>query len=202
MKIIKIEPYGFASNSYLITADGKTAVAVDPSEPRILDICRRNNLKCEYVILTHGHFDHVGGCAALQNTGARILCGEAEKELIFGDDYLGMFGGVSFPRFKIDDTLSDGENFSLCGIDFTAVHTPGHSAGSMCYASENNLFSGDTLFRLSVGRTDLPTGDMKAFGKSLAKIAALSAKNVYPGHGENTELDFERQNNPYLKYIC
>ena len=200
MKVIKIEPHGFLSNSYILTADGKTAVAVDPSDGEVLSVLGRENLTCEYVLLTHGHFDHVGMCGVLQNDGAQILCGETEKDFIFSPGNRGIFGGVYIPVFEISRTVKDGEKFTLCGINFTAVHTPGHTKGSMCYIADDCLFSGDTLFYCSVGRTDLPTGDMRELISSVKKLFALNGDyKIYTGHGENTTLDFERRRNPYVR---
>lgn len=200
MKVFKVEPNGFASNSYILTADGKTAVAVDPSDDGVMRVLEREKLTCEYVLLTHGHFDHVGLCGELYNAGAQILCGETEKDFIFSAENFGIFGGVYIPRFQISRTLRDGEKFALCGINFTAIHTPGHTAGGMCYIAEDCLFSGDTLFYGSVGRTDLPTGDMRELVKSVKKLFALKGEyKVYTGHGENTSLEFERLHNPYVR---
>ena len=200
MKVIKVEPIGFASNSYILTADNKTAVVIDPSEERILDILRLHNLECRYVLLTHGHFDHVGACGVLYAAGTRIYCGEAEKDLIFSPANTEIFGGVYVPQFEISRTLSDGEKFNLCGIDFTAIATPGHTKGGMCYLAGDCLFTGDTLFSRSIGRTDLPTGDYKTLIESVKKLFALSGNlKVYAGHGEDTSLDFERNNNPFIR---
>lgn len=203
MKVLKIgSPDGYA-NTYVLTADGKNAVVIDPSGEEIAAALQREGLTCGYVLLTHGHFDHVGGCAALQRGGAAICCGEHEKDFIFSRENLSIFGGVYIPPFKVERTFSDGEKFVLSGIEFTAIAAPGHSAGSMCYIAENNLFSGDALFRLSVGRTDLPTGDARIYGATLRKLAALGGNyRVYPGHGEDTDLAFERAHNPFLIDLC
>lgn len=199
MKIIKIEPKNFESNSYILTADDKTAVVVDPSSPDIVKELEKRGLTCKYVLLTHGHFDHVGGCAALQNNGAEILCGEDEKELIFSKEYLGIFGGVSFQPFKISRTLRHGENFELCGMNFLAISTAGHTKGSMCFVSEDNIFSGDTLFFRSVGRSDLPTGSFAQLTKSLKKLSSLVRDyKIFSGHGADTTLAAEKKYNPYL----
>lgn len=200
MEVIKVEPLGFASNSYILTADDKTAVVIDPYENRVLNVLEQNNLECKYVLLTHGHFDHVGLCGKLCNTGAQICCGEHEKDYIFSAENRQLLGGVHIPDFKISRTITDGEKFNLCGIDFTAIHTPGHTAGSMCYIAENCLFSGDTLFRCSVGRTDLPTGSFAELIGSIKKLFALPCDyKVYTGHGEDTTLSFERQYNPFIR---
>lgn len=200
MKVIKVEPKGFASNSYIITADNLSAVVVDPSEDNVLKALQQNKLVCKYVLLTHGHFDHVGMCGKLSEIGAGICCGEREKPIIFSPENRGIFGGVHIPQFEISHTFRDGEKFNLCGINFTAIHTPGHTAGSTCYLAEDCLFSGDTLFKCGVGRTDLPTGSFEQIVSSVKKLFALPGDlKVYSGHGEDTTLNFERQFNPYVR---
>ena len=200
MKVIKVEPLGFASNSYILTADNKTAVVIDPYEKRVLDVLKQNGLECKYVLLTHGHFDHVGMCGKLFEIGAGICCGELEKKYIFSTENKELLGGVHIPDFKISRTFNDGENFNLCGINFTAIHTPGHTAGSMCYLAEDCLFSGDTLFKCGVGRTDLPTGDFTELISSVKKLFALDGDiKVYAGHGEDTTINFERNYNPFVR---
>lgn len=201
MKIIKVLPDGFASNSFILSKDGKSAVAIDPAQPKIADICRQNGLECKYVLLTHGHFDHVGGCGVLYGLGAEIICGEAERDFIFSPANTDIFGGVYIPEFKISRTVADGEIFTLCGITFKAMATPGHTAGGMCYIAEREIFSGDTLFKCGVGRTDLPTGDIKALSTSLKKLTSLEGDyNVHCGHESDTTLEYERRHNPYLRF--
>lgn len=198
MKVIKVEPEGFASNSYILTADGKNAAVIDPSELRITEILARNGLVCRYVILTHGHFDHVGACGALFGAGAEILCGKGEEGFIFGAENRSICPSVPIPDFGISKTLCDGERINLCGIGFEALATPGHTAGSFCYIAGDNLFSGDTLFRRGIGRTDLPTGSGADMQKSLEKLFSLGSDyKVHPGHGGGTSLCYERRYNPY-----
>lgn len=198
MQVIKILPKNFASNSYILTADNTTAVVIDPSEIEICDALKERGLICKYVLLTHGHFDHVGGCGALFEKGAGICCGEREKELIFSKEYLGLFGGVTVPEFKIIRTFRDGEEFSLCGMDFKVMETPGHSAGSVSYIAEDCIFTGDTLFRGSVGRWDLPAGNFSDLMKSIKRFAALDGE-LYSGHGDDSLLSREKAFNPYMK---
>lgn len=200
MTIHKIPPVGFAANSYLLTADGKRAVAIDPAQPRILDGAKKLGLEVRYVLLTHGHYDHIGGCAALQEAGAKVGCLETEVPLVLGKDNMAREGGVTVPPFKIDFTLHDGEIFSSCGIQLKVIATPGHTAGSVCYLSGVNLFTGDTLFFECVGRTDLPTGNAESLRASVKKLYALKGDaTIFAGHGEESNLDYEREHNLYIR---
>lgn len=198
-KVIKIYPRSFASNSYILTADGKTAVVIDPAEEGIFTLCKNNGLECKCALLTHGHFDHIGGCGELYNKGVPVYCGAKEKEFIFSKDYLSIFGGVSVPEFAIADTFNDGDEVEFCGIKFKVLETPGHTAGSITYLADGCIFTGDTLFKGSIGRTDLPTGDFTTILESVKKLSALAGNyKVYCGHEDDTTLEEERNNNPYL----
>ena len=120
--------------------------------------------------------------------------------MIFSKEYLGIFGGVKVPRFEINRELADGDEFELCGLNIKVISTSGHTAGSVCYLIGDCLFTGDTLFRGSIGRTDLPGGNAAEMLESLKKLASLEGDyKVYFGHGEDTTLDFERLYNRYLR---
>lgn len=200
MKVIKILPYGFGCNSYIVTKDGKNAVVIDCSGPEVYDECIDRNLTPVAVLLTHGHFDHVGGCGKFFERGVPVYCGEAEAPLIFNEHSKGIFSGMYIPQFEIYKTLKDGEETELGGIKFKAILTPGHTAGGTCYLAEDNLFTGDTLFKENVGRSDLPTGNVRRLIESLNKLFALDGDHkVYCGHGQDTTLDYERKHNPYIK---
>lgn len=200
MTVYKIYPIGFASNSYLVTADGKTAVAIDPAQPRISDEAKQRGLEVKYVLLTHGHYDHIGGCAALQTAGAKVGCLDAEQPLVLGKDNLAQKHGLTIPPFSIDFTVKGGEEISLCGLNIKVIATPGHTAGGACYMIENALFTGDTLFFECVGRTDLPTGSGAVLERSVRALYALEGDyTVYAGHGEDTTLEYERKNNLYIR---
>ncbi|MDE7167649.1 MAG: MBL fold metallo-hydrolase [Clostridia bacterium] len=201
MQVIKVLPLEYLSNSYVLTADKKTAVVIDPSGHNVIEVLEKNGLVCKFVLLTHGHFDHVGACGELFAKGAHICCNEREKDLIFSKEYLSIFGGVTVPQFEIARTFKDGEEVSLCGIGFKILETSGHTAGSCCYLTENALFTGDTLFRGSIGRWDLPTGNFSQLINSIKKLAALDGDyKIYCGHGEDSTLSRERSYNPYLRY--
>ncbi len=201
MKIYKILPVGFAANSYIITADDATCVVIDPAQPRIVDECKKRGLTPEYALLTHCHYDHIGGAGALYDRGCKVLCCKAEEQYIFSEDNRAIFHGLTIPPFEIYRTLSDGEQVNLCGIGFSVIATPGHTCGGACYVAGGTIFSGDTLFCRSIGRTDFPTGSYPALVQSVKKLYSLSGDYaVLPGHGEDTTLEAERKYNPYVKY--
>ena len=204
MEIITIYPRGFGSNSYILTADNKNAVVIDPAQPRVLEELHKRGLQAEYVLLTHCHFDHVGGVEILQKQGAKVLCSENEKPLVgTSADLFGLFGA---PRveYQIDETLKDNERRTLCGLTFQTLFTPGHTKGSASYLFAEKdggryLFTGDTLFAGSIGRTDFPTGDIGMLRHSLRRLALLDGDmKVYAGHNEATTLETERKTNPFL----
>ena len=199
MKVYKIVPADFASNSYIVTSDGKTCVVIDCAEERVFEECERLNLTPKAVLLTHGHFDHVGGCGLFSKKNVRIYCGEREKEWIFSHENKHLFQGITIPDFEIYGTFSGGEVVNFAGIEFKVISTPGHTAGGVCYLAGDNLFSGDTLFHESIGRTDLPTGNSAELIQSVKKLYALGNCTVYTGHGMNTTLAHEREFNPYVR---
>lgn len=204
MRIITLSPRGFGANTYVLTEDGKTALVVDPAQPRIEGELIRLGLTPAYVLLTHCHFDHVGGAAALQACGAKLLCSEEEKPLIGTDADLFSAFGVPRTPYKIDETTADGEEKELCGIRVKTLLTPGHTKGSCSYLvtakdGKRYLFTGDALFAGSIGRTDFPTGSLSQLRASLKKLSALDDMPVYPGHNEETTLQRERETNPFLR---
>ena len=184
----------YQTNVYLFWQEGeKTCCIVDPGyEPEtILERVRELGLTVEAILLTHGHFDHVGGVKTIAaDTGCRVfLCPEE----------LTMPPQLTAGRLYYTDTYQDGDKLTLAGTGFTVLRTPGHTPGSVCLLAEDVMFSGDTLFAGSCGRTDLPGGNASRMKASLARIAALEGDyRVLPGHGGVTTLEHERQNNPYL----
>ena len=203
MQITKIYPRGFASNCYVITTDGKTCIVIDPAQKRVESELIKLGLTPKYVLLTHCHFDHVDGTKALQDCGAKVLCSAVEKPFIgTAVDLYDAFGAPRTP-FAVDDTFLDGETKELCGMQITALITPGHTAGSCCYLvqvdGQKYLFTGDTLFAGSIGRTDFPTGSGADMQASLARLKALQGDMpVYAGHEEDTTLETERKHNPFM----
>ncbi len=200
MKVYKIYPKGFASNTYAVTEDGKTCVLIDCAQPRVLAECEKLGLTPQAVLLTHGHYDHIGGCGELWKSGAKIYCGRGEDKLIFSDANRAIFHDIVIPHFEIERTLADGESITLCGTEFKVLSTPGHTAGGVSYLAGDSLFTGDTLFFESVGRWDLETGSATELVASIKKLYSLEGdRKAYCGHGEDTSLAHERAFNPYVR---
>ena len=153
------------------------------------------------LLLTHAHFDHAGNAKKLQDDGAKVYIGEFDAPKLLNDLNLSRDFGRSFDYLTADVKLCDGQEIEVCGLKFKVVHTPGHTDGSVCYLIDNMLFTGDTLFLESVGRTDFPTGDRDALVNSVKKLFALSGDYaVYPGHEDFTTLSHERQFNRFVDY--
>lgn len=177
---------------------------IDPAdEPqRIIDKIQKMAGTPEAVLLTHGHFDHIGAVQSLREEyGIPVYALDAEREIL-GDaqkNLSAMFG--SGYTLEADRLVRDGEVLELAGTKLQVLHTPGHTAGSACYylPEEAVLFSGDTLFRCSVGRTDFPTGSMRQLHDSLhQKLLVLPEETlVLPGHDASTDIKYEKMFNPY-----
>lgn len=198
LKVYTVPTGIMRANSYILTKDGKHAVMIDCGGKEPLAFVQSRGMEIEYVLLTHGHFDHIGGCAALQAAGAKIGCSKEEKSLVFSADNLAEEVGVRIPSFQLDFTFDDGDILKLAGMEISVIATPGHTPGGVCFLCEDKLFTGDTLFYESVGRTDFPGGSGEELHKSLLKLFKLEADyTVYPGHEEETTLEHERKYNPY-----
>ena len=187
---------------FLYDEDTKEAVVVDPPKSGIAEKLGENGLKVAGVILTHGHFDHIMGVHRLQEEcGAKVYAYKGEDALL-KDAVLNASDQIRRPyTVEADVLLEDGEEFSLAGIDFKVLSTPGHTAGSCCYyvASKKWLLSGDTLFEGSIGRSDLPTGSDTEIIESVHKLIDSMEDDVtvYPGHGNSTTIGRERSCNPF-----
>ena len=197
--LIKTLPVGdLETNCYVVTNE-KTleSVVIDPGDESntILDYLESNHLTCKAIFLTHGHYDHVGAVEAVQEeTGATVYMNAK-------DDAKNMHS-FHFP-FTLPEngrTYDDGDVVSAAGIDFSILSTPGHTPGSVVIRAEDALFTGDTLFRGSCGRTDLDGGGMEDMLQSLRKICSLEGDyEVYPGHMDCSSLIRERSFNYYCR---
>ena len=204
MKIIPISPRGFGANTYAVTTDEKHAIVIDPSASHVKDELAKRGLIATHVLLTHCHFDHVFGVPTLQSAGAKVLCLEEEKPLI--GTQADLFELFSAPRisYEIDETFRDNEEKIINGISVKALRTSGHTKGSVCYLFTEKdggryLFTGDTLFAGSIGRTDFPTGNLAQMRASLKRLYELDGDMpIYAGHQEETTLSRERKTNPFF----
>ena len=189
-----------STNTYVLISDGQ-AIAVDPGDgaTEICEFIKSKNAILKYILITHAHFDHIGAVSELQKTGASVYISQTDYEHVYVNEQFGDFAHVQ--PFEADVFIKEGDKFELCGHKFEVIETPGHTAGGVCYIMDDStIFSGDTLFRSSVGRTDLPFGDYAAIIKSIKKLFALPHDyEVLPGHSQRTTLDFERRNNPYVR---
>lgn len=203
MKVIRIEGGPLPTNCYVFRDEETGAAAVvDPGFESPALTAELKNGGVEAILLTHGHFDHIAGVLkAKELTGAKIYLHEGD--IAFPENpslsLSGMFGCEDMPSFQPDVVLKDGNRVSVGELSVRVLHTPGHTAGSCCFLVGDALFSGDTLMFLNCGRTDFATGNVSDMRASLQKLRDLSGSyRVYPGHGSETTLEFERLNNPFL----
>lgn len=191
------------ANTYLLTDGRGVSAVVDPGAPtpRLLEALDGRNVK--YILLTHGHFDHITGAPAVkEQTGAEILIHRDDAPMTEDPAKslaLAALGRGQTP-FSADRLLDDGQTLPFG--DIRVLHTPGHTPGSVCYLCEDIIISGDTLFAGGIGRTDFPGGDLGEMKRSLRKLLALPGDfTVYPGHGEATTLENERVNNDHIHFL-
>lgn len=197
------------ANNYLVVDEvSKEALLIDCSDyvPQIIDYVKENGLNVKYILLTHGHFDHVLGINRMNEVlGAKVYVHEGDKEQVVNTRaVMTMFGlpteGVENP--KITGTLSDAGELTLGTQVIKVIETPGHTPGGVCYLIGDCLFSGDTLFHGTIGRTDLPGGSFQQIKHSVKDVlfALDEYIKVYPGHGEPTSIGYEKKFNDIVNY--
>jgi glyoxylase-like metal-dependent hydrolase (beta-lactamase superfamily II) len=203
LDVTRLELGPIGTNCYLVRAAGGTdAVVVDPGADAAeirLELAQRG-ARCAAVLVTHGHWDHLGGIADLaEGTGAPVHMAEDERALLeHVNDYVP--AGVRLRPYTPDVLLDGNETLELAGLTFETLRVPGHSPAHLAYAVEGALFSGDVLFQGSVGRTDLPGADWDVLLRSIGTLAQRFPPEtiVYPGHGPATTLGAELETNPFL----
>lgn len=207
---MKIENYvigGMETNCYFLIQDAtKECLIVDPGEcpDRLLDRIRSEAYKPVGILLTHGHFDHIRGVERLRKEFEIPVYALDKEKTLLEDSLLNISAYYGQGCVVKDVTcLHDGQEIELAGFQIRVIHTPGHTSGGCCYyiPAENVLFSGDTLFCTSIGRSDFPTGNGAQLVNSVRDRLFVLPDNtrVYPGHMEETTIAYEKANNPFVR---
>ncbi len=205
MKVITFPVGELRANCHVVVNEElNQVVLVDcgGSAIKLMDYITKNSLTVKAILLTHGHYDHFEGVSYVQNkTNCKVYVSQKDSYMVTSNihslarslDY------DSFYPIKSFETVSNGDIIHEAGFNFEVISTEGHTAGSVCYICENCLFTGDTLFKHSMGRTDFPTGNYFDMQKSLKMLYNLKGNyRVYTGHNDNTTLQEERKFNPYM----
>lgn len=195
----------FGSNTYIVVSNNQCAIIDCGNKPQdIKRIIDSKGLQPKYIILTHGHVDHIFYAGRLKDVTDALICLHKNEIPVYsnndnnGYNFFGFNTDIAKPY--PDCLLNHGDSLPLGDVNLEIIHTPGHSPGGICILCEDMLFSGDTLFQLSVGRTDLFEGSQKQLIESIkTRLYTLDGSvKVYPGHGMPTTIDYERENNPYV----
>lgn len=194
------------NNYLLIDEESKEAVLIDCTEESsaIEKVISETGAKLKYILLTHGHFDHILGVNSFKEKYPDcIVCAHEDDKMLFDtiEDFAARFGvGQKVEIQKIDSYIKDGDIIKFGENDIKVIHTPGHTMGGVCYLVGNNIFTGDTLFYESVGRTDLPGGSFAQIKSSIESRLFTLDENikVYPGHGMSSTIGHEKNNNKFM----
>ena len=205
MKIYTLSLGELSTNCYIVASNENNAVLIDPgaNAEKIIELLQEKGVILKKILLTHGHFDHIMAVAdIIKKINVPVYIHVMDKlKLTSITENLYAYFPVSEPFNEINhsENLNDGDIIVQDELRFHVMHTPGHSSGSVCYICDDVIFSGDTLFKGSIGRTDPPHGSYSDIIKSLEIINKLEGDyKVYPGHGNSTTLDNERQYNIFL----
>ncbi len=206
MQLINLMLGELATNCYILDIGNGEAVAFDIGNgaKKVIQALEVYHLKLKAILLTHGHYDHVAGVEAVRTiTGAEVYIHEKDAVMLeSGEANLSwqLTDDIYVPVTEYH-TLKGGEILEFGNRKIQVMHTPGHTPGGVCYLTDDMMFSGDTLFKGSVGRIDLG-GNRDEMMQSLRKIAVLEQNyKVYPGHFDASTLDFEKKHNPYLRNL-
>ena len=206
MKIFNMPSGPLMVNTYLVIDEkNKEGFIVDPGgyDTGLIEEIRKLETDIKYIILTHGHGDHIGGVKGYRKDmpAAKIVASAAEKDLLADASMnMSMMTQNEVIEIHADILVDEGDELYVGDMKLRFIMTPGHSPGGMCILTGNVLFSGDTLFHSSVGRTDLPGGSFEELSKAIHEKLLILPEDtmVYPGHMGPTSIGFEKQNNPFL----
>lgn len=206
--LIKNLAVGQLQANCFVVVDEKTreAMVIDPGdEPdRIMEIVKEDNLKVKYIVCTHAHFDHVGAISDIKDeTDAKIVIHQEERELYSSAmDQAAFWGYELAPLPEPDMLVQEGDKLEIGSLKFEILHTPGHSPGGICLYGEDVVFTGDTLFEGSVGRTDFYGGDMNKLKRSFSRLMSLPPDTkVFAGHGRSSSIRQEKASNFFMEEI-
>ena len=205
MKIFYFRTGPVSVNTYIVynenTLDG---FIIDPggNYKRIIKEINDKGITLKAQLLTHGHFDHCGASAQLQQDGVPVYIHSFDAPKLSSEGNLSEMFNIEFNNFSADYLLNDGDMFTIADIEIKVLLTSGHTSGSVCFIIGNNIFSGDTLFNISIGRTDFPDGDSDALIKSIKeKLFTLKGDySLYPGHDDCSTLEYEKNYNPMIEW--
>ena len=206
MNVIKLTLGFMHTNCYILYGEDKKAAVIDPAfSPDIIKkaLCEKG-LTLDKILLTHAHFDHIMAVQDLRCDGAKVYIHIHDEEMLYDSDKncCYEFTGRTLDIQKAEQVLSDGDEIYLGEEKIKVYHTPGHTKGSVCYISDEFIFSGDTLFKDGVGRWDLYGGNYDTLMCSLKRLKDLEKDyTVLPGHGEPTTLNYEKNDNIYMKTL-
>lgn len=205
-KIMKLVVGQLQENCFILFDENKDAFVVDPggSSENIIEAIEKNSLNIKYILLTHGHFDHVGAVAALvEKYKAPVYLSKKDRAFLESPKEVRASAfGMQIEAADVDVFVKDGDEIPFSGGTIKVIETPGHTLGSVCYLFENYLFAGDTLFNGSIGRTDFPESDHSLMVESLKKLKKIDDEiYVLSGHGPESQMSYEKMTNPYLRQV-
>lgn len=203
MEVVKIVNGKLSENAYLIYDENRIGAIIDPGEQpeKIINEVNARGIDVTHILLTHGHFDHISCTDEIKEKfDAKVYIYE-DDAICLGDPEWNLSGRFTdeLRLAAANVILKDGDEIKVGSMDIKVLHTPGHSKGSCSYIIDNYIFSGDTLFYMSIGRVDLIGGSESDIQESLDKLKAFPDDYIVcPGHGQNTSIGFEKKNNDYM----
>lgn len=203
MKIERLVLGSIGTNTYFVTNEvTKECIVVDPAEDiqSISDYINNEDIKPTAVLLTHGHFDHIGGVSYIKSLGAKVYMSNKDIWHIANPEQMARILGVKIEPFSVDFEVKEPDLLEIASFKIKVLDTPGHTKGGLCYILDEYIFTGDTIFRESYGRTDFEDSDFTSLKSSILKILNLEGEyTLLPGHGDVTYLSYEKMYNPIME---